>query len=54
MLRGLSMQEFGNICHGRGLWKKRLQQHTRRGAQRLLGNRTYDQLRSVLLGESRR
>ena len=54
MLRGLSIGEFSSICHGRGLWKKRLQQQTRRGAQRLLGNRTYDQLRSALLGKSRR
>ena len=54
MLRDLSIEEFSDICHGCGLWRRRLQQQIRRAAQRLLGNRAYDQLRSVLLGESRR
>jgi hypothetical protein len=35
------------------LWKKRLQHQGRRSVQRMLGNRAYDQLRAVLLGESR-
>jgi len=54
MLRGLPMQEFSNICHGRGLWKKRLQHQARRGLQHLLGNRAYDQLRALLLRKSPR
>ncbi|MFZ0798432.1 MAG: polysaccharide deacetylase family protein [Terriglobales bacterium] len=54
MLRDLSIQEFGNTCRGRGLWKKRLQHQARCGAQRVLGNHAYDRLRAVLLGESRR
>lgn len=53
MLRGLSMEEFNAICHGRGLWKKRLQQQTRRGIQCALGNRAYDRLRAALLKGSR-
>ncbi len=53
MLRDLSMDEFSALCQGRGLWKKRLQLQTRRSVQRVLGNRTYDRLRSVLLGEPR-
>jgi peptidoglycan/xylan/chitin deacetylase (PgdA/CDA1 family) len=53
MLRDLSIEEFGNICQGRGLWKKRLQHQARRSAQRALGNQTYDHLRAVLLGEPR-
>ena len=51
MLRDLNLEEFGAICHGRGLWKKRLQHQARRSAQRALGNRAYDRLRAVLLGE---
>jgi peptidoglycan/xylan/chitin deacetylase (PgdA/CDA1 family) len=53
MLRDLSIEQFGAICHGHGLWKKRLQHQARRGAQRALGNRAYDNLRAVLLGEPR-
>jgi hypothetical protein len=54
MRRDLTIEEFGAICHGRGLWKKRLQHQARRSVQSVLGNRAYDQLRAVLLGESRR
>jgi peptidoglycan/xylan/chitin deacetylase (PgdA/CDA1 family) len=53
MLRDLTIEEFGDTCRGRGLWKKRLQHELRRGAQRALGNRAYDRLRTLLLGESR-
>ena len=47
--RDTSLREFGAICQGRGLWKKQLRDWTRHGLQRLLGNRTYDQVRAVLL-----
>jgi peptidoglycan/xylan/chitin deacetylase (PgdA/CDA1 family) len=53
MLRDLTIEEFGTTCHGRGLWKKRLQHQARRSAQRVLGNHAYDHLRAVLLGEPR-
>jgi len=53
MLRDLPIEGFGALCHGRGLWKKRLSHQTRRGAQWLLGNRRYDRLRAALLGEPR-
>jgi len=53
MQRDLTIEEFGAICRGRGLWKKRLQDQGRRSVQRVLGNRAYDRLRAVLLGESR-
>jgi peptidoglycan/xylan/chitin deacetylase (PgdA/CDA1 family) len=53
MLRDLTIEEFSDICCGRGLWKKRVQHQARRSAQRVLGNRAYDRLRAVLLGESR-
>ncbi|HYU45804.1 MAG TPA: polysaccharide deacetylase family protein [Terriglobales bacterium] len=52
MLRDMPLTEFAATCRGQGLWKKRLQNSTRRGVQRLLGNRLYDQLRKVLLRES--
>jgi peptidoglycan/xylan/chitin deacetylase (PgdA/CDA1 family) len=52
MLQDMSLTEFAATCHGHGLWKKRLQHSTRRGVQRLLGNRVYDQLRKALLKES--
>jgi peptidoglycan/xylan/chitin deacetylase (PgdA/CDA1 family) len=53
ILRDISIHEFSAICKGNGLWKKRLQHRTRRGAQTLLGNRTYDRLRALLLKEPR-
>lgn len=52
MLRDLTVDEFGQVCRGRGLWKKRLAHNARRGAQRLLGNKSYDRLRGSVLGES--
>jgi hypothetical protein len=53
MLRDLTLEEFGLTCHGRGLWKKRLQHRARSGVQRVLGNHAYDHLRAVLLREPR-
>jgi hypothetical protein len=53
MLRDLTIEGFSATCHDRGLWKKRLQHQARRSAQRVLGNRAYDRLRAVLLGEPR-
>jgi peptidoglycan/xylan/chitin deacetylase (PgdA/CDA1 family) len=53
MLRDLTLEEFSATCHGRGLWKKRLQHHTRHSAQRVFGNHSYDYLRALLLGEPR-
>ena len=53
ILRDLTLEEFESTCRGRGLWKKRLQHEARRSAQRVLGNRAYDHLRAVLLGEPR-
>jgi peptidoglycan/xylan/chitin deacetylase (PgdA/CDA1 family) len=51
MMRDLPLAEFGDICHGRGLWKKRIAHRARRGVQVLLGNKNYDRLRGALLGE---
>jgi peptidoglycan/xylan/chitin deacetylase (PgdA/CDA1 family) len=54
MLRDQSMREFGEICRGRGLWKKRLSNSVRQGVRRVLGNENYDRLRARLLRESQR
>jgi peptidoglycan/xylan/chitin deacetylase (PgdA/CDA1 family) len=51
IMRDLTIAEFSTICRGAGLWKKRLQYRTRRGIQRVLGNRAYDRLRAALLGQ---
>jgi peptidoglycan/xylan/chitin deacetylase (PgdA/CDA1 family) len=51
MLRDMSLQEFGATCQGRGLWKKELQDRTRRSVRQVLGNRAYDKLRAAVLGE---
>jgi peptidoglycan/xylan/chitin deacetylase (PgdA/CDA1 family) len=53
VLRDMPLAEFAATCRGQGLWKKRLQHSTRRGVQRLLGNRVYDQLRKALLKKSK-
>jgi peptidoglycan/xylan/chitin deacetylase (PgdA/CDA1 family) len=53
VMRDFSIAQFDAACHGRGLWKKRLPQRIRFGAQRLLGNRAYDQLRAALMGKPR-
>lgn len=50
MLRDLTIEQFSDTCRGRGLWKKRIQHQARHSAQRLLGNRAYDRLRTLLLG----
>jgi peptidoglycan/xylan/chitin deacetylase (PgdA/CDA1 family) len=54
VLRDMPMEEFADTCHGRGLWKKQLQDRTRHSVRRLLGNRAYDRARGALLGETRR
>jgi peptidoglycan/xylan/chitin deacetylase (PgdA/CDA1 family) len=52
VLRDFTIEEFSTICQGRGLWKRSVQYKVRRGAQRVLGNRGYDRLRAMLLGDS--
>ena len=54
MLRDMPLAEFAALCHGQGLWKKRLLHSSRRSVQRLLGNRLYDRLRKTLLSQSER
>lgn len=49
ILRSTGEKEFVKICQGGGFWKLGLQQSARSTAKRLLGNRLYDRLRSLLL-----
>jgi peptidoglycan/xylan/chitin deacetylase (PgdA/CDA1 family) len=53
ILRSTRLAEFSAICHGRGLWRKRIIHNSRRAAQGLLGNRAYDRLRATILRESK-
>jgi peptidoglycan/xylan/chitin deacetylase (PgdA/CDA1 family) len=49
--RGLTESDFAHLCRGRGLWKMQLSGRLRKGAMSVLGNRTYDRLRAMLLGK---
>jgi len=49
--RGVSANGFENICRGRTLWKVELSGELRDSAKRILGNRTYDRMRSIILGK---
>lgn len=48
--RGLSTKSFQKLCRGESLWKLQLRVSLRDGAKRLLGNDTYDQVRTAILG----
>ena len=52
MLRAMSVAEFGSICRGEGLWRKRWENNARQSVRRILGNRAYDHLRASLLKSS--
>jgi peptidoglycan/xylan/chitin deacetylase (PgdA/CDA1 family) len=47
--RGLRKIKFQKLCRGQGLWKIGLTIGLRDGAKRVLGNKSYDRLRAVLL-----
>lgn len=49
--RGVSADRFQNICVGRALWKIELSGDLRDHAKRILGNHTYDRMRSLILGK---
>jgi len=52
VLRQTTQDELIKICAGRGSWKLSAQQTVQSTAKRLLGNRLYDRVRAVLLGNS--
>ncbi len=49
ILRSTGEKELVEICQGSGFWKLGLQHSARSTVKRLLGNRLYDRLRSLLL-----
>jgi peptidoglycan/xylan/chitin deacetylase (PgdA/CDA1 family) len=51
MKRGLGLQSFRRISQGRALWTTELGGGLRDRAKRLLGNRAYDRVRSLILGK---
>lgn len=48
--RGVGADGFQNVCRGRALWKIEWSGDLRDRAKRILGNRTYDRMRSLILG----
>jgi len=53
LLRDMNLDEFGELCRGRGLWKKRATEVARSTVRNLFGNTIYDRVRAHVL-ESRR
>jgi len=49
VMRGTDLQKFEALCCGRGLWQLRIRDAFRQTAKRLLGNSTYDHVRSLIL-----
>jgi peptidoglycan/xylan/chitin deacetylase (PgdA/CDA1 family) len=49
VMRETDEANFQRLCHGHGLWCRRLQDSTRAFARQILGNRIYDRLRARLL-----
>ena len=50
VLNGTSVEKFRRECHGQGLFQTQLKEKLREAAMRVLGNSTYDSLRSLILG----
>ena len=50
VLNGTSVEKFRHECRGQGLFRMRLKERARETARQLLGNSTYDSLRSLILG----
>jgi peptidoglycan/xylan/chitin deacetylase (PgdA/CDA1 family) len=49
VMRSMSAATFGRLYQGNNLWKMRLQLQVREAVKKLLGNSSYDLLRSALL-----
>jgi peptidoglycan/xylan/chitin deacetylase (PgdA/CDA1 family) len=49
IMRGMNLDQFSEICHGRGLWKKRASDSARGAVRKLFGNSAYDRLRGAIL-----
>lgn len=51
IMRGFGLPDFRSLCQGKGLRNMQLREQARGLAKRLLGNSTYDKLRSMALSE---
>jgi peptidoglycan/xylan/chitin deacetylase (PgdA/CDA1 family) len=51
ILRHTTQDELTRTCMGRGFWKLSAQETVQSTAKRLLGNRVYDRMRAILLGD---
>jgi len=49
VIRDTPLPAFQQLCRGKGLWKKQLAVAAYQGAKSVLGNKRYDQLRTLLL-----
>jgi peptidoglycan/xylan/chitin deacetylase (PgdA/CDA1 family) len=49
VIRDTTLSSFERVCRGQGLWKRQLSVAAFESAKRLLGNKSYDQLRAFLL-----
>lgn len=47
--RSISLPEYQDLCHGKGLWMKGSRACARQLMQRVIGNAAYDRLRAALL-----
>ena len=54
ILDGTSSAEIFRICRGQGLLITRLKEKTRQATRRILGNKQYDAVRGLILGEKRK
>jgi peptidoglycan/xylan/chitin deacetylase (PgdA/CDA1 family) len=50
VLKGTSVEVFRRECRGHGLFRMQLNERARETARHVLGNSTYDSLRSLILG----
>jgi peptidoglycan/xylan/chitin deacetylase (PgdA/CDA1 family) len=53
VMRGTSLATFERLCRGKGLWQLRVSDFARTAAKTMLGNSTYDKMRSALLTRTR-
>jgi peptidoglycan/xylan/chitin deacetylase (PgdA/CDA1 family) len=49
VMRDATLEDFQNMCRGRGLWQRQFLNSLRSTSHRLLGNALYDRLRSLIL-----
>lgn len=49
VMRSTPLSDFEQICEGRKMWQRNLQEQLRSAARNLLGNSTYDSLRAYIL-----